>query len=356
MLAGAVLAAATIPAASATAAGTHRIPDSIASDCTADVTGKLMSWIGSVPNRSVLSFKRSGCYRIDGTLEIRHRHRLDFNGNGATFKATTVGVVGRSQWRLVGGAHLVLRGMRVEGASPAGGTFTAGLQHQHAFDLAGVRDVEIRNVSASGLYGDCFYVGRGHTPPRRWSRHVDVRGSSCKGSGRMGVAVVAGRGIVVRSTRFSRVARTVLDIEPNGAGFGARNVRFLDNVATGPLPGGFFSAIGRGPVDNVTIAGNRLSGAGMYMAVLAPPGQRRSNIRITRNASDTGYHAPGSAALDFEGVDGLTVARNDIPVSGRNMALASVSRSCDVTIFGNAISRGSRQARIAPFRCPRAAG
>jgi hypothetical protein len=92
------------------------------------------------------------------------------------------------------------------------------------------------------------------------------------------------------------------------------------------------------------------------MAVLAPPGQRRSNIRITGNSSDTGYHAPGSAALDFQRVDGLTVARNAIPVSGPNMALASVLESCDVTISGNLVSRGSREARIAPFPCDGIAG
>ncbi len=356
VLAGAVLAAVAMPAASAAAAGTHRVPDSIAADCTADVTGQLMSWIGSVPDRSVLSFERRGCYRIDGTLEIRNRRRLDFKGNGATFRATTAGAAGRSQWRLVGGAHVVLRGMRVQGANPAAGTFTAGLQHQHAFDLAGVRDVELRNVRASRLYGDCVYVTRGQDPPRSWSSKVHVRDSSCKGSGRMGVAVVAGRGIVVRRTRFDRIARTVLDIEPNGPGFGARNVRFLDNAATGPLPGGFFSAIGDGPVDGVTIARNSLAGAGMYMAVLAPPGQRRSDIRITGNTSDTSYRSPGSAALDFERVDGLTVERNAIPLGGPSMALAAVSQSCDVTIAGNVVSRGSREARIAPFPCPRTAG
>ena len=353
-LAGAVLAAAAIPAAPVLAAPTHRVPASIPADCSADVTARLMSWIGSVPDRSILAFKRRGCYRIDGTLEIRDRRRLDFKGNGATFKATTLGAAGRSQWRLVRGAHLTLRGMRVRGANAAAGSFNAALQHQHAFDLAGAADVELRRVRASAVYGDCFYVGRAHDRPRRWSRRVQIRNSSCNGNGRMGVAVVAGRRIVVSRTRFRRIARTVLDVEPNGAGFGARNIRFLDNWASGPFPGGFFSAIGDGPVDDVTIARNTVTGAGMYMAVLAPPGQRRSNIRIIGNASDTAYHAPGSAALDFERVDGLTVARNAIPLGAPNMALAAVSQSCAVKVFGNVIARGSVEARIAPFACSRA--
>jgi hypothetical protein len=118
------------------------------------------------------------------------------------------------------------------------------------------------------------------------------------------------------------------------------------------LPGGFFSAIGDGPVEDVTIAGNRLTGAGMYMAVMAPPGQRRTRFRIAHNRSDTPYHAPGSAALDFERVDGLTVARNAIAVSGQGVALASVLESCDVAIYGNRVSHGAREARIAPYQCP----
>ena len=308
-----------------------------------------MAWIDSVPDRSVLVFKRRGCYRIDGTLEITHRRRLDFNGNGATFTATTVGARGRSHWRVTGGAHLIVRDMRVHGANADGGTFNAELQHQHAFDLAGARDVELRRVTASGVYGDCVYVGR--SPRLRWSGNILVRDSRCHGTGRMGIAVVAGRSIVVRRTRFSRIARTVLDIEPNGSGFGARAVRFVDNAAVGPLPGGFFSAIGQGPVDDVTIARNTLTGAGMYMAVIAPHGERRSNIRIVGNRSDSPYRAPGSAALDFERVDGLTVTRNAIPVSGPGVALASVAESCRVRISGNVISRGAREARIAPFRC-----
>jgi hypothetical protein len=246
LLAGAVLAAAAPPAA-ALDVGTHRVPDSIASDCTADVTARLLSWIGSVPDRSVLVFQRRGCYRVDGTLEVVDRHRLEFDGNGATFKATTAGATGGSQWRLVRGAHLVLRDMRVQGANPAGGDFDAALQHQHAFDLAGARDVQLRRVAASGVYGDCVYVGRDHEPPHRWSRRVRVRSSSCRGSGRMGVAVVAVRNIVISRTNFSRIGRTVLDIEPNGPGFGARNVRFAGNSASGPLPGGSSARSARGP-------------------------------------------------------------------------------------------------------------
>jgi hypothetical protein len=352
VLAIAMVAATALAAAPALAAPPHRPPASIAADCSADVTAQLLAWIDTVPDGSTLAFKRRGCYRIEGTLEIRDRHRLDFKGNGARFVATTAGTGGRSQWRLVRGSHLTLRGMRVQGANGAPGVFDATLQHQHGFDLAGAAHVELRHVSASGVYGDCVYVGRAHDHPQRWSRDVRVRDSRCSGTGRMGVAVVAGRRVAVKRSRFRRIARTVLDIEPNGPGFGARAVSFVGNSATGPLPGGFFSAIGHGPVDAVTIARNRLTGAGMYMAVLAPPGERRSRIRIVRNRSDTAYRAPGSAALDFERIDRLTVKRNAIPLDGPDMALASVSESCDVTIFGNVVARGSSEVRIAPFPCP----
>jgi hypothetical protein len=333
-------------------AGTHRVPRSIVPDCSEDVTGRLMGWIDSVPDRSVLTFRPGGCYRIDGTLVIEDRHRLEFRGRGARFQATTVGAVGRSQWRITGGSHIVLRNMRVRGASRTPGRFDDALQHQHAVDIAGAAHVTITSVRMARVTGDCVYVSRRSEPPHTWSRAIRVIRSSCRGTGRMGVAVVAARDVGVRRTRFSRIGRTVLDIEPPADGFGAARVTFADNTASGPLPGGFFSAIGDGPVEGVTIARNRLTGAGMYMAVVPAADERAANLRIVGNESDTGYRAPGSAAIDIERVDGVEIARNAIPLSGPNMALAAVLESCDVRVFANRVSRGGREARVAPFSCP----
>ena len=326
------------------------IPGGIPSNCSADATRQIQTWIDSVPDNSVLSFPHTACYRIDGTLELTNRNGLDFEGNNATFKAITTGDGSRSQWRATGGANLTFRNMTVQGASPVGGTLVWDLQWQHAFDLRGVNGVEIDSVAASDLYGDCIYVGRPWNGTE-WSSNIYVHDSACARNGRMGIAVTAAHDVLVERTSFARIARTALDVEPNGSGFGARSIAFRNNRATGPLPGGFLTLIGDGPIDSVTISNNRLSGVGMYMAVLAPEGQRRSNISVTGNSSDSGYYAPGSAALDFECVDGLTVTGNSIPLSSPNTALASVSESCNVNVHGNGFPGGVTEARVSPYPC-----
>jgi hypothetical protein len=334
-------------------ATTYQVPDSIAGDCSVDVSQPLQAWIASVPDDSIVSFNGGACYRIEGTLELDGRSGLDFEGNGATLKATTTGDDSRSQWRVVGGSGIVFRNMTVQGGNPLGGTFVSTFQHQHAFDLAGADNVDIDHVSASDLYGDCVYVGQGWDAAKSWSSNVHVHDSSCARNGRMGIAVTAGRNVLVERTSLSQIALTAFDIEPNGAGFGGSNITFVSNRVSGTLTSGFFSAIGDGPVDSVTVSDNTLTGEGMHMTVVAPEGQRRSNITITGNSSDTGYFDPGGAALDFMRVDSITVTGNNIPLSGLDMALAEVSESCNVNISGNSFPGGVVEARIAPYSsCP----
>jgi hypothetical protein len=348
-----VTALAALSFAQPSYAATYQAPGSIASDCSTDVTQQILSWISSVPDNSTLSFASGGCYRIEGTLELSDRNGLTFEGNGASFEATTTGGTWRSQWRLIGGSQIVFRNMDVRGANPLGGTFVSALQHQHAFDLNGVSYVELDRTRSSNVYGDCVYVSRRWDGSQVWSSNVHVHDGSCIANGRMGIAVVAGRDVLVERTSLGQIGRTAFDVEPNGSGFGAQRVTFRDNHVSGPLPGGFFTAIGDGPIDSVSVSNNTTSGVGMYMAVLAPVGQRRSNITITGNSSDTGYNAPGSVAMDFLGVDGLSVTGNSIPLSGPNMALAWVSESCDVNVSGNSYPGGVAEARISPYSsCP----
>jgi hypothetical protein len=338
------------PAPRAQAAVRYPVPAAITRDCSVDVTKPLLSWIASVPDHSILSFTAGACYRIDGTLELRGRNGLDFEGNGATFRAATTGDPWRSQWRAVGGSQLVFRDMHLRGGSPLGGTHVSYLQHQHAFDLLGVVGVELDRIEAANLYGDCVYVGQGWDSKKSWSRNVHVHDSACSRNGRMGVAVTAGRDVLVERTSFSHIALSVFDIEPNGIGFGARNITFANNHV-GSAYDYVFVATGDGPVDGVTVSGNRIAGKGMRMGVFSPPGQRRSNITITGNVSDTGYSDAIGAAMAFAGVDGLSVTRNRAPLSGRDMALASASRSCDVEIAGNAFPGGVTESRVAPYEC-----
>jgi hypothetical protein len=331
-------------------AATYQAPATIPSDCSADVTQPLLSWIASVPDNSVLSFATGGCYRIEGTLELINRNGLTVEGNGATFKATTTGDSWRSQWRVVGGSQFVFRNMTVRGGSPSGGTFVSSLQWQHAFDIRGVAGIEIDRAAASDLYGDCVYVGQGWDSSKYWSSNVRVHDSTCARNGRMGVAVTAGRDVRVETSSFSQIALSVFDVEPNGAGFGAQNIAFTNNQV-GSAYDYVFVATGDGPVDGVTVSFNTLIGKGMHMGVFAPVGQRRSNMTITGNVSDAGYYEGNGAAMYFVRVDGLTVTNNTAPLSGPNMALVSGSESCNVNVSGNSYPGGVEETRISPYSC-----
>jgi hypothetical protein len=333
------------------AAGTYQIPSSIASDCSSDVTQPILSWIASVPDNSMLSFGSAACYRIDGIVEFTNRNGLVFEGNGATFRAVAVGDGQRPHWRAIGGSNLVIRNMTIQGVHPNPGTRVDAYQWQHGVDLRSVAGVEVDRVNVVNPYGDCFYVGRAWEVSSPWTSDAYIHDSSCTGAGRQGVSVTAGRNITVERVNLRQIALNVFDIEPNGAGFGATNVTLRNNQVSGPYSNSFLAAIGSGPIDGVTVTGNTLSGKGMYMAFIPPVGQRQKNVTIMGNSSDTGYYAPGSVSMYFTRVDGLTVSGNNIPLSGGNMALASASESCNVSVSGNSFPGGVTEARIAPYLC-----
>jgi hypothetical protein len=329
----------------------YQIPSTIAGDCSADVTAAIGRWIASVPDNSVLSFGPGACYRIEGTLEVADRNGLLFEGNGATFKATIPGTLAsRSQWRFVEGSRLRLRRMTIQGANPRPGTFTSSLQHQHGIDVRGTAVVGVDDVDIVSPYGDCIYLGRPWGASGSWSVGVHVRESSCVGPGRNGVAVTAARDVVVETSRFAQVGLNAFDVEPNGTGYGGVNLTFRSNEV-GSVSRSIFAALGQGTVDRVTVSYNTVVGRGLYLAAIAPTARRFSNIRILGNSSDTGHNAPGSVAMDFVRIDGLTVTGNTVPLSGRTMALADVSESCNVNVSGNRFPGGVAEARIHAYPC-----
>jgi Ca2+-binding RTX toxin-like protein len=345
------LIAVSLGTQAARSASTYQVPPGIVGDCSVDVTRPILNWIASVPDNSILSFTRGACYRIEGTLDVTNRNGLDFEGNGATFKATTTNAVSwRSQWRFNGGSHIALRNMTIRGANPAPGSFVSSFQGQHGVDLRDTTAVEIDHVSIASTYGDCIMVGRPAVGSGSWSSDVHVHDSICTGAGRNGVLVAAGRDVLVETSRFSEIGLNAFDIEPDDADSGAGNITITHNQV-GTVSASVFAALGDGPVDNVTVSYNTVVGRGMYLAALAPAGRRYSGIAITGNVSDTGYYSPGSVAMDFVRVDGLTVTGNTTPLSGPNMALASVAESCNVNISGNSYPGGVVEARIGAWNC-----
>jgi hypothetical protein len=349
----AVLVAASLLALGAerVAAATHTVPTSVASDCSRDVTGQLRSWLRSLPAGSTAQLSPSGCYRVDGTIELQGRNGLAIDGRSATLRAMTEGDPHRATWRFIDSSSIALRNLAVQGSLPPGAGFRDALQWQHAFDFRGVRGVTLEHVRASGVYGDGVYIGLGDAAPKAWTSTVRIRDMRIGGAGRMGVVVVAGRDVLVENSSLSGIGLTPLIIEPNGLGDGAEDVTFRRNRVSGPLTRGFFATLGKGPVRGVRVQDNTLTGAGMHMSLSSPEGVRRSGYTITGNRSDRGYSAPGSAAFIFRRIDGATVRDNAVPLIGANMALVATYASCGISVSGNTFTGGLTQARFDQFAC-----
>jgi hypothetical protein len=339
----------TTPTSSTSAAvGVSSPPPEIASDCSRDVTKPLLSWIASVPDNSTLSFRSGACYRIESTLEIHGRSGLVFEGNGAVFQSFDPPAEQRAIWRAVGAKGLIFRNMTVLGSYAKGGTHDESLQHAHAFDLRGT-SVVISNVAASRMSGDCVFFGVNYFDNTTRSSG-SVRDSVCSSIGRNAVSVVGGDDIRVERMTTDRIGLIVFDVEPNppstGVGNGSDRVIF-DNNTIGSYFLYAYAVIGNAPVTAQTFSNNRVVGQGLRIGILYPH-YRPRGITITGNTSDTATHP---VAVEAQGVDGLRVERNTIPMSTGLMA--GVQGSCDVAISGNSYPGGSAEYTISntPSTC-----
>ena len=292
------------------AAEAYVVPSSIPADCSRDVAGDVTNWIASVPNASTLSFASGGCYRIDGTVLVRNRQGLTFEGNGATFRAVVEAGNGRHHWYVDQGSNVVLRNLVIEGADPTPGTFELAQEHQHGVYLFRVQGARLENLTIRNVHGDFVYVGHHNGTP---SRDVAVLGGSFSGAGRQGVAVVNGERITVDGTRLEKIGNSVLDLEPGPYDL-IRDIT-VRNTTVGDhrhlfLPSNVV------PASNVLIANNRILGevgdrwpdgpGSAWPTVDAAAGGSNWVVRNNDFARFESY------ALRFIGVSGVTVACNRI--------------------------------------------
>jgi len=315
----------------------YTVPASVDGSCGADVTSKILAWLGSAPDGSTVAFAPGACYRIEGTLALTAR-ALTIEGNGATFRSFDPPEDQRAIWR-VWNSHVVIRNLAIIGSYANGGVFNASIEHSHGIDLRGTHAV-IEGVSASDMGGDCVYFGLGDT-----RSSGTVRGGSCEGIGRNAVSVTAGNNILVEGVRATRIGYTVFDVEPNsGSGFGASDVVFNANrIGTYHLYA--WSLIGNAPIDTQTFTNNEVGGEGLRIASLYPT-YRPKGVTITGNAADS---KQGPPAMELAGVDNLEVTGNTVPMT--NGTMAAVDESCEVYVAGNTYTGGSSEMTITNPAC-----
>jgi hypothetical protein len=317
-----VLAAVAIPVPASAAEGARlrKVPAAIPSDCSVDVTARLSTWLHKDTTRTVVRFRRNGCYRVDGTLGLRQFRHVTLDGNGATLQAVAEGDQARRHVWFQGGHDVVVRRLIVRGVNPNAGptpqSYVPAKAFQHAFAFSGVARVRLRMVEAYSVYGDFVYIGRtGRDGP--WSDDIRVTDSTFEGSGRQGIAITAGSNVVIARNTIRGVGRSIFDLEANRPGGGAVNVRVVGNI-TGAARNFWLANKGAGTdIRNIVFADNRMTEAtGGLVFVYGPPSGYRGPYTFERNtliAADR-VHDEGSRGAFF------------------------LSRASDVTIRGNVVT------------------
>jgi hypothetical protein len=244
----------------------HLIPARIPADCSVDVTASLRTWLAGIPNRSKIVFPARGCYEIEGTLELRNRSNLIFEGNGVTFRSRVPATDQRAIWRFIDSRNVVLRNMAIRGSYTSGGTFHSDIQHAHAIDLRGT-SAEVAHVTVTDIGGDCVYFGQGFSA-RMLRSSGYVHDTTCIRTSRNAVSVTAGDDVLVERVRTSAIGYIAFDIEPNpGPGWGSQRVAIRNN-SIGSYGLYAYAVIGKDVISDQSFTRNRATGPdGLRIAI-----------------------------------------------------------------------------------------
>ena len=315
----------TIASASANAQDVYAVPDSVASDCSEDVTAQLASFVASVPDQSTIALGTDGCYRIDSILETTGRYGLTIEGNGATFQAFTEGDRVRRHLSFTRGGDLTIRNLIVRGANPYAGTgdlaYRADREAQHAFAFYGVQGALLEQVQAYDVYGDFVYISSTGSP-RIDCTGIVVQQSNFERNGRQCITLISANDVTIRDNYIGDCRRSTFDFEPNSASQVIRNVRIENNV-TGPGRLLWFASGGASyQISDVIVTGN--------MAAI-PEGGRKPIGPVYIAAPATGRKGP----FTFAGNSWMVAG----PYSGGFFRLGRV---IEVQIYGNQVLSDSR--------------
>ena len=308
-----------VPTPRPTAAGS--LPSSIDATGTRDASAALISFLKTVPDGSTILFQAGGVYRMDSALRLDGRHNLTFEGNGATLKSNGGTTEASSLFWIGRGSDIIVRDFHLVGNSPTPGVYQRSREGAHGVLIDGSRDVEVANVTVSGVWGDCFYVGS-------WADTILIRDSSCQSSGRNGVTITAGRNVTVERVAFPKSGYCTFDVEPNRSTEGATNVLFRNNTA-GTFGQDFVAVDGShtgAPINGITISANTITGKTLFTIIDNGGTARMQNIVFTNNKSTVAGNGP---VLRFAHIDGLTVTGNVQPL--KSGPLASITDSTGVT-------------------------
>jgi len=334
--------------------GVYRVPDTIDATGETDASADLQRFVVQVPDGATIEFPEGGVFRMDHGIQLWRRHDLVFDGNGSTLRA--MGSASRpvdSPFALMyEDDRIVIRDFVLEGNNPDAGTpdaFHGGDEHLSGVYLGGARDVLVEGMTISDFYGDCVYVGSNTRDV--WTTRAVFQDSTCTGTGRHGVSVIAGQDIAIQRVTFDEIGFMIVDIEPDREQDGAQSIALLDNtIGTYGLTDQYVSwmlaAYGGAPkasVRDVSVIGNTISGTErtgtddvpLALSVVADGTLGpRSGFAIRDNVSPRAVaRTVHGAPVLMRSVDGITITGNRQPMSAGELAV--LRNSTDILYEGN---------------------
>lgn len=294
----------------------RRLPAGIAADCSRPVHAEIARFIAAVPDGATVQFAQGGCYAQEETISVDDRRGLVIDGNGSTFRAVGDDVsLCRPNWRVQGGADIVLKNMTVYGRNH--GTWDGPRvpmivgQCEHGFTFASAQGGALLDSKAIDVYGDPVsfepdvrkqdYCA---VPP---NRDIVVDRFEGINAGRT-VAVTHGERITIRNSRFVDMYDAAVDIEPDLACESVKGIRIINN------------RFGR----------YRFALLNVYSA--AVPSERSGDLEFSDNVTEedptTCYPAvlftPGESSAPGDFFAGVTIARNKLRTLGQGVMLDRV--------------------------------
>jgi hypothetical protein len=325
---------------------TVTVPSTIDSTGATNAAAALQTFIGSVPDGSVIVFKAGGIYRMDRGIVVQNRHNLVFDGNGATLRSTGNG---SSMWAsnfvtwasATSVTDIVVRNFVFEGNNPRTGSdiYDPSRESQHGVGIYGGSRIEIANNTIRNTWADGVYAANGST--QDWANGLWVHHNTFDYVGRNAFTLNAVRHPLLEQNTLVRIGASVLDIEPDLDTQGVEDVTLRDNtvaiwglsnwgtlyfVSCSNLTAGYYATV-RG----VTISGNVVTGGPPSTSLNAKSGglqtwigkpNRQSNVTFTNNTTTKAGAGP---VLRFQHVDGLTVTGNTQPLTSGSLTYISDS-------------------------------
>jgi hypothetical protein len=302
-------------------------PNSIASNCSTDVSASLNTWIASVPNNSAIVFPANSCYGLTSSLTLTGRSGLTINGNGGEVKLLTTlanSSGSLSIWDVNGGSNITIENSTLIGDNPdTGGVPSTGqcspsgtLEWQYGIAFEGTNTGTVKNDTIEDVCGDFVEAEPLDTTIQNPqfgddATNITITGGGFYTAGRQGVGITDGNNVTVSGVTIENVSQDAIDVEADTA-------QELDS--------------------NITITNNTFSYiAGALLANFGAGGS--PNVGTITFSGNTQTHPLNCIASVYGGTPSGSTARTNYVITNNNLepyeTLADLSSMNNVTITGN---------------------